>query len=138
MLRLRFVGWCTTIAALFLQCYPTAAEIQFRCDPGRWSGATLASENGNFAFSEDGVTLPLTVYVLDMKNMTASMSDGKNHTVATIVHTYPIYTVVSYIYGNVHYTDTLYADGIVFSQLTKNFLGPRASTFYRQCVVFER
>lgn len=85
----------------------------------------------------DGVTLPKTTYTIDYKSNSADIWDGKILTKAVVRHQYRTYVVLSYVYKNVHYTDTLFSDGTVISQLSKAFLyQPAASLFYSTCKAF--
>lgn len=108
------------------------------CEADKWQGSTVSFDwDRELSVGADSVNLPRTIYELSHDYKTAYVYDGKKKTAALVVNTYRKYVVLSYVYGGVHYTDTLYDSGFVFSQLSKTSLAlqPLATIFYKQCEV---
>lgn len=127
--------------ATYLATFPffaySAAPAVVECDAGRWAGVSMHAFGDSAMKPEpDGVELPYTIYTIDHSSGSATMFDGTRQTNARVVHSYGNYVVISYVFGNVHYTDTLYLNGMVVSQLAKTILfEPATSTFYKTCSV---
>ena len=131
------------LAVALLALLDVANAVEFKqprivlCEAGRWFGVSVFYADGIPETTEDSVGLPGILYRIDYETMSSVIDDGKEETVATVVHTYSTYATLSYVYGGVHYTDTLYSDGTVVSQLAKASVrhSPAASLFHKHCRV---
>lgn len=113
------------------------------CDPGSWNGNSLSIENGVVENSENRFTLKSALYVIsrDQKKVINYFYDGKPikfsnmHYFENFENSTRYYFVISYVYGNVLNTDTIFSDGQVFTQYSKLSIGiiPSADSFGKQC-----
>ena len=110
------------------------------CEAGKWSGASITVKDGERIVVNDNVDLPKTSYFIDPSQDVATVLTSGKSMEARVLHRYfghLAYTIVSYVYGGVNYTDTIYENGFVIIQYSKmSLLGqPYASTVSNQCSV---
>lgn len=127
--------------SLLLTCHSAYARGPqvVSCEGGVWSGYSVAYEKDGVKSFDDNTTLPATVYKIDYDANTAVMLDDKTETKASIVHSHLDYTTISYVYRNVHYTDTLFSNGTIITQFAKMSLiyWPIGSSFHKVCTVVQ-
>lgn len=110
------------------------------CAAGKWSGTSINVKDGVSSTTTDSMELPKTTYIIDPYEEQAIVLTSGKEVSAKILNRYNgslSYTVVSYVFGGVSYTDTIYQNGFVFVQYAKMSLWgePYASTVSQQCIV---
>lgn len=125
------------ISALDASATPS---FEVSCDAGKWNGVSIFLKDGDQNAINDSMELPKTEYSIDPYDDVATIYTSGKTVNAKILNRYDgslSYTVVSYVFGGVNYTDTIYETGYVIVQSTKMSLWgePYASTVSKQCSV---
>ena len=131
------VGLVCLVAMTLPQLAVAAPPTKVFCEGGQWQGVGFYVRDGKVEATEDSVGLPDTLYSVSLDSGAAVMSASQRDTAARVVNIYHSYVTLSYVYGGVHYTDTLYSNGLVISQNAKvTIVGtPAGVTFYQICRV---
>ncbi|BBD37531.1 hypothetical protein Amn_24110 [Aminobacter sp. Y103A] len=127
------------LLAIFVSTTFAAAKAPQKvyCESGKWPGTSIFFKNSTPEITDDSVSLPDTLYIVSPDKGSATMTADNIETPASITNTHYSLVSVSYTYRGVYYTDTLYDDGMVISQLARISLlsEPLASTFYKRCKI---
>lgn len=119
-----------------------APSFEVVCSAGKWSGVSLFLKGGERTLDNDSLELPETTYSIDPYEDVATIYTAGKTINAKILNRYDgslSYTVISYVFGGVNYTDTVYQSGYVIVQYSKMSLWtePYASTVSKQCSVIK-
>lgn len=107
------------------------------CDSGTWGGVSVYFADGDPSVTDETIGLPDMVYEIKLSVNIAKITTRDKSTMAKVVNRRRNFVVISYLYGGVHYTDTLLDTGDVITQYTTMAMSTVASvvTFHRQCKI---
>lgn len=113
-------------------------SLEVTCSAGKWSGVSLYLKEGKRTVENDSMELPETTYSIDPYEDIATIYTAGKTVNAKVLNRYDgslSYSVVSYVFGGVNYTDTVYENGFVIVQYAKMSLWgePYSSTVTQQC-----
>lgn len=113
-------------------------SFEVTCDAGKWNGVSLYLKDGKRTVENDSMELPETTYSIDPYEDIAIIYTAGKTVNAKVLNRYEgslSYSVVSYVFGGVNYTDTVYETGFVIVQYAKMSMWgePYSSTVTLQC-----
>lgn len=136
----KFASVLFGIASLHIAVSAASASPSFEvtCSAGKWSGVSLYLKEGKRTVKNDSMELPETTYSIDPYENIATIYTAGKTVNAKVLNRYDgslSYTVVSYVFGGVNYTDTVYETGFVIVQYAKMSMWgePYSSTVTQQC-----